>query len=75
MPFHVEREEQNAHSRWRLDVRIEREILAMPEVDTTKTATEATQVTAVSIDSAWLKHCVRTRFRGRPAPLSLALAA
>ena len=48
-----------------LDARIEREILAMPKADTTKKAIEATQVAAVSVDSAWLKHCVRTRFRGR----------
>ncbi len=48
-----------------LDARIERAILAMPKADTTKEAIEATQVTAVSVDSAWLKHCVRTRFRGR----------
>jgi hypothetical protein len=37
----------------------------MPKADTTRDAIEATQVTAVSVDSAWLKHCVRTRFRGR----------
>jgi hypothetical protein len=48
-----------------LDARIEREILAMPKADTTKKAIEATQVTAVSVDSACLKHCVRTRFRAR----------
>jgi hypothetical protein len=48
-----------------LDARIERAILAMPKADITKEAIEATQVTAVSVDSAWLKHCGRTRFRAR----------
>jgi len=48
-----------------LDARIEREILAMPKSDTTKKAIEATQVTAVSVDSAWLKHSAPPKFTGR----------
>ena len=57
-----------------LDARIERAILAMPKAETTKKAIEATQVTAVSVDSAWLKHCVRTRFRGRQVNIAAGRA-
>jgi hypothetical protein len=40
-----------------LDTQIEREIAEMPPADIIADAIESSEVTAVSVDSAWLKHC------------------
>jgi hypothetical protein len=48
-----------------LDARIEREIAALPRAEPVGDTCESTRVTAVSVDSAWLKHCAPPRFAGR----------
>jgi hypothetical protein len=48
-----------------LDARIEREIAALPEASPAEEACESAQVTAISVDSAWLKHCAPPRSTGR----------
>jgi hypothetical protein len=48
-----------------IDARIERQIAALPEVDADGETRESARVTAVSVDSAWLKHCAPRKFTGR----------
>jgi hypothetical protein len=50
-----------------LDAQIEREIAEMPKADVISNAIESPEVTAVSVDSAWLKHCAppKQKFMGR----------
>jgi hypothetical protein len=50
-----------------LDTQIEREIAEMPKADIIANATESPEVSAVSVDSAWLKHCAprKQKFMGR----------
>jgi hypothetical protein len=50
-----------------LDAQIEREIAEMPKADVIYNAIESPEVTAVSVDSAWLKHCAppKQKFMGR----------
>jgi hypothetical protein len=50
-----------------LDAQIEREIAAMPKADIIADAAESSEVTAVSVDSAWLKHCAppKHKYMGR----------
>jgi hypothetical protein len=47
------------------DARIEREIAAVPKASPDGETCESARVTAVSVDSAWLKHCAPPRFTGR----------
>jgi hypothetical protein len=48
-----------------IDARIERQIAALPEVHADEEGRESAHVTAVSVDSAWLKHCAPRKYRGR----------
>jgi hypothetical protein len=48
-----------------IDARVEREISALCEACPAVGSREAAQVTAVSVDSAWLKHCAPRIPRGR----------
>jgi hypothetical protein len=61
----VEREEQSAHGRSRIRRADRARDSRNAKADTTKEAIEATQVTAVSVDSAWLKHCAPPKCTGR----------
>ena len=48
-----------------IDAQIERQIAALPEAHAEGEARESARVTAVSVDSAWLKHCAPRKFTGR----------
>jgi len=50
-----------------MDTQIEREIMEIPPADVIVDAPESPGITAVSVDSAWLKHCAppKQKFMGR----------
>jgi hypothetical protein len=48
-----------------IDARIERGITAVPKPSPDGESCESARVTAVSVDSAWLKHSAPSRFAGR----------
>jgi len=56
------------------DARIEREIAALPEPHPAGDTCGSAQVTAISIDSAWLKHCAPPKTRGRQVNIIAARA-
>jgi hypothetical protein len=51
---------------------MEREIAALPKVGSTGDPRESDRVTAVSVDSAWLKHYAPPMYYGRQVISSLA---
>jgi hypothetical protein len=57
-----------------LDIRIEEEIARLPTLSHAEQAQESAQVTVVSVDSAWLKHCVPSRGYGRQVNIAAGRA-
>lgn len=57
-----------------LDLRIEQEITRFPMFGHAEHPRESAQVTAVSVDSAWLKHCVPARGYGRQVNIAAGRA-
>lgn len=48
-----------------IDVRVEQEVARLPFLGDAEHPRESPQVTAVSVDSAWLKHCQPSRDYGQ----------